>query len=235
MLVLLIYDTDEGRGAMSSPGTGNQLDMTMMFAIHEALRRDLERIAQAAAVAGDDPAGLHVTHFGWQLFKEFLTLHHTTEDAVLWPRMRELVAGRADDLELLDAMEQEHGRIDPLIEAVDAALADHEHGHDRLGDVADALVTEVGGHLDHEEQDALPLVSRVLPAEDWDRFGAEQRSRTSLDAAARYLPWLLDEARSNRAADVLRFIPPHLQELYRNSWLPAYREKNPWNGVRESA
>lgn len=220
---------------MSSPGTSDQLDMTMMFAIHEALRRDLERIARATAVTGDDPARLHVTHFGWQLFKEFLTLHHTTEDNVLWPRMRELVAGQPDNLELLEAMEQEHGRIDPLIEAVDAELANPEHGHDRLADLADALVTEVGGHLDHEERDALPLISRVLPAEDWDRFGAEQRNRTGLDAAARYLPWLLDEARTSRATEVLRFIPPHLQELYRNSWLPAYRERDPWHGMREPA
>lgn len=220
---------------MSSPGASDQLDMTMMFAYHEALRRDLERIARSAAVAGDDPAKLHATHFGWELFKQFLTLHHTIEDTVLWPRMRELVVGRSDDLELLDVMEQEHGRIDPLIEAVDAALADPDHGPERLGDIADALVGEVGGHLDHEERDALPLVGRVLPQEDWNRFAEEQRSRTPLDVASRYLPWLLDEARPARLGQVLQRIPPHLQGLYRNTWLPSYQENNPWYAVREDA
>jgi hypothetical protein len=50
-----------------------------------------------------------------------------------WPRMRARLADRPDDLALLQAMEDEHARIDPLIAAVDGALADHGDGHRRLG------------------------------------------------------------------------------------------------------
>lgn len=213
----------------------SQIDMTMMIAIHDALRRDLQSIAKAAALTGDDPARLHATHFGWELFKKFLTFHHQTEDAVLWPRLRELVAGNSEDLELIEAMEQEHGRIDPLIEAVDAELADQEHGHARLGDVADALVAELSGHLNHEERDALPLISRVLSPEEWLRFGEEQRNRVGMDAAPQYLPWLLDGASADRIDSVLSFIPPHLHELYRNTWRQNYLKQNPWSVGHEGA
>lgn len=212
----------------------DQIDFTMMYAIHDALRRDLGDLAHSAAAAGDDPARLSATHFGWGLFKSFLTLHHGTEDAVLWPRMRELAAGDSEDLGLIDAMEAEHSRIDPLIAAVEEALADAEHGHERLGAVTDELAYQLGAHLSHEETDGLPLVGRRLPVEDWLRFGDEQRSRVGLDEASKYLPWLLDGATEERTAGVLQFIPPHLQELYRTAWRGAYVEANPWAGERRT-
>lgn len=220
---------------MTSPGTSDKIDMTMMYAIHRALRRDLERIARAAARTGDDPTKLHATHVGWELFKQFLTLHHTTEDIMLWPRMRELLAGQPDQLALMDAMEREHGRIDPLIEGVDTALADRDHGPERLGDLTDALVTELSEHLRHEEQDAIPVIERTLPVADWLRFGEEQRSRVGMDAASKYLPWLLDEASGDQIEQVLGSIPPHLHDVYRDNWLPRYREQDPWQLARESA
>jgi hypothetical protein len=40
------------------------LDMTMMFAIHDALRRDLEHVAQ-----------VHTRNEGWDLFDRMLHLH----------------------------------------------------------------------------------------------------------------------------------------------------------------
>jgi iron-sulfur cluster repair protein YtfE (RIC family) len=213
----------------------DEVDMTMMLAIHDALRRDLENIARSAAAAGDDPARLHATHFGWELFKTFLTFHHRSEDDFLWPRMRELVAGRPDDLALLDAMEAEHSRIDPLIEAVEGAFDDPDHGPNRLADIADALTLEVGGHLRHEEQEALPLIGREISPEDWLKFGEEQRNRVGMAAAPKYLPWLLDGAAAERVGGVLAFIPPHLHEVYRTVWQPQYRSQNPWSSVPEHA
>ena len=65
------------------------------------------------------------------------------------------LADRPDDLALLDAMEAEHAAIDPLLESIDAALVDREGGPERLGDLVDALHTNLTGHLTHEEADAL--------------------------------------------------------------------------------
>src|SRR5258708_3534106 len=112
---------------LQAPGPhvpGDSVDLTMMYAFHDGLRRDVATIAKSAAATGDDPNRLTATHFGWDLFKRFLIIHHTAEDDILWPRLRELLAARPDDVELLDAMEAEHDRIDPLIAAIDGALAD---------------------------------------------------------------------------------------------------------------
>lgn len=213
---------------MGSPNRSDEIDLTMMYVMHDAMRRDLASIARGAAKTGDDPTRLHAANFGWLLFVQFITVHHQAEDSFLWPRMRELVADRPAELDLLDAMEAEHSRIDPLIASVEAAFADREHGHERLGDLADALVSEVNAHLRHEETDALPVVSAFLPASEWLAFGEQQRKGASPDLAAKYLPWLIDGATPERVAGVLQILPPQLKDLYYNAWRPAYVQANPW-------
>ena len=73
-------------------------DMTMMYAMHDALRRDLGALAKAAARRTPLAAG-------WELFKKALRTHHVAEAEALWPAMRVTLADRPDDLALLDAME----------------------------------------------------------------------------------------------------------------------------------
>jgi hypothetical protein len=207
---------------------GESGDLLMMYAFHDGLRRDVAAVAKSAAVTGDDPARLTVTHFGWDLFKRFLTIHHSAEDEILWPRMREILVDRPDEVELLDAMEEEHETIDPLIAAIDAALADEEGGHAGLGDATDAFATALNAHLAHEEGDALPLMSRELPTADWVRFADSQRNGVGQGLAPRYVPWLLDGATLERADQILAIFPPPVVAQYRRAWRQQYAELNPW-------
>jgi hemerythrin-like domain-containing protein len=206
---------------------GDSVDLTMMYAFHDGLRRDVATIAKSAAASGDDPARLTATHFGWDLFKRFLVIHHTAEDDVLWPRLRELLADRPDDVELLDAMEAEHGRIDPLITAIDAALADEEGGYAGLGDIADAFATELNAHLVHEEDEALPIIGRELPPVDWARFADAQRNQIGMGLVPRYVPWLLDGATPERVTEVLGVFPPPVAAQY-GTWKEQYAQVHPW-------
>ena len=117
-------------------------------------RRDLTRLVRAAAAADlSDPARRQSVAAGWELFKHELHLHHTAEDEVIWPVLRPRLAHSEHALSVLDAMEEEHERIDPLLAAVDAAFA--QRGNDSLADVIDALVSTLTGHLAHEERDGL--------------------------------------------------------------------------------
>ncbi|NUS12590.1 MAG: hemerythrin domain-containing protein [Streptomyces sp.] len=207
---------------------GDSGDLLMMYAFHDGLRRDVAAVAKAAAVTGDDPQRLTATHFGWDLFKRFLVIHHKAEDDMLWPRMREILGDRTDELELLDAMEQEHDTIDPLIAAIDAAIADEEGGHAGLAEKVDAFATALNAHLTHEEGDALPLMSRELPTADWLRFADSQRNGVGQGLAPRYVPWLLDGATPERAEQILAIFPPPVVAQFRNAWGKQYAELNPW-------
>lgn len=204
-----------------------RLDMTMMFAVHAALRRELERIARITAKPDDDPRRVLGTAIGWEMFKEFLRVHHTSEDLTVWPVMQRALAERPDDLALLDAMEAEHGAIDPLLESIDAALADRESGPHGLGDLVERLRTGLAGHLDHEESDALPLMDAFMTEQEWIAFSEEQRNRIGGNAP-RYLPWLLDDADPDSAASILGRIPDPLRAAYEGEWRAAYAALGLW-------
>jgi hypothetical protein len=202
-----------------------RLDMTMMYAMHDALRRELERIAGVAARTGDDPVRVLATAAGWKMFKTFLHVHHTSEDLALWPVMRAKLADRPDDLALLDAMEAEHAAIDPLLAEVDAALADRDRGAQRLGGLVDALVTGLGGHLRHEESEGLALIDATLTDRQWSEFSDVHRERIGGDAP-RYLPWLLDGADARTTALVLGRMPAPILAAYHDEWRTAYADLN---------
>ena len=100
--------------------TAEAIDFTMMYVTHDAFRRDLGRFTAASAAGTAQAPGVRA---GWENFKAQLLLHHSVEDTHLWPRVRRAAAGRPAGLALLDEMEAEHAQIDPLLAAVDDALA----------------------------------------------------------------------------------------------------------------
>lgn len=206
-----------------------KLDMSVMLAIHQALRWDLERLGRITAKPDGDPARLLRAAAGWGYFKTFLVAHHTAEDETLWPALRAAVAGNADQVALADALEDEHAVLEPLLVAIDAAAADPGDGHWRLGDLIDELIAKLSAHLAHEETDGFALMDAALTPQQWQRFGA-RNGQLVLPEASNYLPWLLNEAdQETRDALVGRF-PPPLVASYREQWAAEYAARDVWKG-----
>lgn len=202
-------------------------DWTMMYAMHAALRRELERIARVTARTDDDPKHVLRTAAGWEMFKSYLQVHHTAEDEMLWPPMRAALAGNPDATALLDAMEAEHSAIDPLLVAIDAALADRDFGPQRLGGLTDALATVLRAHIGHEEDEGLAVIDATITGEQFQAFGADHGKRIAGDVQ-RYLPWMLEDATPEVTATVLGQLPPPVQQAYRDEWQPAYAKLDLW-------
>jgi Hemerythrin HHE cation binding domain len=223
-------------------GTGDA-DLTIMLAAHDAFRRDLTRLARAAAAADlSDPARRRSVAAGWELFKRELHLHHTAEDELIWPALRPRLAHSQHALSVLDAMEEEHGRIDPLLAAVDAGFAaaarDSEAardvidargpGIDRLADVIDALTSTLTGHLAHEERDGLPLIGVALTAGEWRKVGFRIARQNGMSAGSEMFAWMLDGADRSAATDTLGQLPPPVRLLYRTVWKPRFAKTPRW-------
>jgi hypothetical protein len=200
-------------------------DLTIMLAAHDAFRRDLTRLARAAAAADlSDPARRQSIAAGWELFKRQLHMHHTAEDEVIWPALRPRLAHSENALSVLDAMQAEHERIDPLLAAVDAAFA----GEDRLADVIDVLTSTLTGHLGHEERDGLPLIGVALTAAEWRGVGFKIARRNGLSEGGEMFAWILDGAAGRDAAATLRTLPPPVRLLYRAVWKPRFTKTPRW-------
>jgi iron-sulfur cluster repair protein YtfE (RIC family) len=207
-------------------GTGDA-DLTIMLAAHEGFRRDLVRLARAAsAPKSGDPARRAAVTAGWEAFKRQLHLHHTAEDELVWPALRTRLAFSANAQSVLDAMEEEHARVDPLLAAADHALAHPDEG--RAGDVTSALTSELLRHLTHEERDALPLIGTGLSAGEWRAVGFRIARRNGLSAGGEMFAWINDGADPAAAAATLRTLPPPARLLYRAVWRPRYARTARW-------
>jgi len=209
-----------------------KLDVSMMFAMHDALRRELVQVARIAGRPDDNPGKLLHAALGWELFKKFLLVHHRSEDDALWPALRTRVAGQPDRLALADALEAEHAVIEPLLTAIDAAAADPDHGYQRFGDIVDELVTKLTAHLAHEESDGLSLIDASLTPQEWQHFAQVHTERIRADASM-YMPWLLNGASPQTLDSVLDKFPPPLLTAFREQWAPRYAALDIWPDAGE--
>jgi hypothetical protein len=221
-------------------GTGDA-DLTIMFAAHDALRRDLVSLARAAGADDlSDPAKAESVATGWAVFKRQLHMHHTAEDELIWPALRERLTRSEHALSVLDAMEDEHEQIDPLLAAVDDAFAVSAGSRDpgsrgagslgagSLGDHVDALVTTITGHLTHEEREGLPLIGTALTAAEWRRVGFRIARKNGLSGGSEMFSWMLDGAAPDRTRETLAQLPPPARVLYRAVWRPRFAKTSRW-------
>lgn len=212
-------------------------DLTIMYAAHAAFRRDLTSLARAASGNLADPARHAPVAAGWEVFKRQLHVHHTAEDNCVWPVLLTRFANSESALSVLEAMEEEHQQIDPLLAAVDDAFArrrpdgpgsDDWPGVDRLADVVDVLTTSLTKHLTHEERDGLPLISAGLTNAQWRGVGRKMARQNGLAAGSEMFAWMLSGASPESVKQTMGQLPAPLRMLYRAVWKPRYAKTARW-------
>jgi iron-sulfur cluster repair protein YtfE (RIC family) len=174
------------------------VDMTMMYVMHHAFRRDLNAFAAAASrTPVADRASWVALAERWGIFSQCLHHHHSGEDAGLWPLLME----RADatQQETLEAMEAEHSEIDPILTACAAGfsrLTEHadEDARAALAVRLAAARESLTRHLRHEETDAIRIIQEHLTNAEWlaleeEYFSQGLSTRQLLDI----VPWALHE------------------------------------------
>lgn len=173
-------------------------DLTMMYVLHHAFRRDLDDfLAAAERLPIDDRAAWRRLEDRWRTFGELLHDHHTKEDDHLWPLLiaKSSAAGDLAALATLDQMEREHESIDPLLNAVTAELVRLSSAADEDARAAllarlDDTRQNLGDHLSHEERDAIAILQRYVPGEEWAELEAKKFRGGMTFAQVRVLvPW----------------------------------------------
>ncbi|CNF15341.1 Uncharacterized conserved protein [Mycobacterium tuberculosis] len=197
---------------------------TLLYAPHDAFRRDMDRLA--AAVAAGKGGAAHV-RAGWDNLKDQLRMHHDLEERLLWPRVERAVAGRPADLAVLAEMRAEHARIGPPSARVDAALAGGTGSEAAAAAVA-ALRDVLEAHLRHEEATVLPLAESVLAAAQWRELAAEAERRCGAGAPL-FVPWVVDGIAPVARSRFLTSLPRPVRERNRVMWEPRYRKRRLWS------
>lgn len=173
------------------------VDMTMMYVMHHAFRRDFEHFAAVVPKTPvGDAAAWRALDQRWALLAEALHHHHHGEDTWLWPALLEK-ATDADRTTLL-AMEAEHEQIDPMLEACAAGFKamvgrPDEDTRNALAVRLAAARESLGRHLEHEEGDAIAILQEVFTHEEWEAIDAHFKEGVPLRQVLKLVPWALHE------------------------------------------
>ncbi|MFA1543587.1 hemerythrin domain-containing protein [Actinomadura monticuli] len=197
----------------------------LLYAAHDAFRRDLDRLA--AAVAAGKGGAAHV-RAGWDNLKDQLRLHHDLEDRLLWPRVERAVAGRPAEAAVPAQMRAEHARIGPLAARVDAVLTDPAPVDGRAVAAVAAFREALEAHLRHEEATALPLAESLLEPAEWRALAAEAEGRCAAGAPL-FVPWVVDGIAPVARSRFLTALPGPVRDRNRVAWEPRYRKRRLWS------
>jgi Hemerythrin HHE cation binding domain len=184
---------------------------TLMTAIHDALRRDLDQLLRSTA--GHTPARAR-----WIMFAGQLRFHLTAEAAAMWSPARAKLAGDPPGRALLDAMEDEQQLIGPLLAVIDDAIA-MDTDPARLRQLLTRLRARLTSHLAHEEADALPFIGQIMSRGELGAIARAIGGRHRGGHAARTVPWALAGASPHIRTRALSQLPAPTRLLCRTIWL----------------
>lgn len=171
------------------------VDMSMMYLMHHAFRRDLSAFTQAVPVTpvGDRDAWQALAE-RWDRFSHFLHHHHHGEDTWLWPALMARVSDA--DRATLEAMEDEHAVIDPALQACAAGfarMAEHPDANTRaaLSVRLTAVRESLARHLEHEETETIALIQSVMSQSDWEEVDKHFQDAVTFSEVVKAVPWAL--------------------------------------------
>ena len=185
------------------------LDTTDMRIIHRVFRRELRLLPDLVRGAGGDAARAKLVQAHAEEILGFLHHHHSGEDELVWPKLRERVQLES---ELVDRMEAQHEAVAALIGSIEAALpawattGDAGAGESLAADL-DALHAQLVAHLDEEETHVLPLVARTFSQPEWDELGKRGFAAVPKNRRLVTLGQILEDTTDDERDEFLSHVP----------------------------
>ena len=202
------------------------IDVSDMVVVHRVFRRELglaPRLVRAVPAGDTGRAAVLAAHV--RLCLAGLHLHHTGEDAVLWPKLLERSAPGAA---LVARMEAQHGQVHDRLEHLTAALDRWEAEArpavtEEVAAGLEALAAVVLAHLGEEEREILPLAARHLTEAEWEAVGQHGMAHMQRSQLPIMFGMVLEECSPEERTQMLGVLPPPLRLLARTVFAWRYR------------
>jgi hemerythrin-like domain-containing protein len=200
-------------------------DVSDMYAVHKALLGGLDLAPDGVAKAGVDPERVEVIGSFLENVIEFLHVHHSGEDELLYPLLEERCAGSRSELERID---DQHKLLYAPMDAGRSAVASWRAQPST--DQAQAVVAAIASiaetlrpHLVDEEAVVLPLATKWISPEEWGQQAGHNMMSFRADK-----PWLmlglvreqLDQAHRD---NMLAGMPPEMRTMWTEQMEPAFK------------
>ncbi|MVW80229.1 hemerythrin domain-containing protein [Bordetella sp. 02P26C-1] len=174
----------------SSPAAGLDTPLALLSACHERMTRQCEtllRLAAHVAQHGSDEVAQTAAASVMRYFDTAARLHHRDEEEDLFPALIESMSGSDARCihEIVDALTQDHRRLERLWDGLHPALEAISAGRHAQIDKAHAecFCAEYAAHLRREDEELLPMASRLLDDVALSDMSQAMRARRGGDAS----------------------------------------------------
>lgn len=198
--------------------TDQRPDVHEMVVIHRVFRREFAAIpGLVRRVADGDAARAQVVGGHLELILAGLHMHHTGEDEVLWPLLLERAAPSTG---LVETMQEQHHRVDEYADQLGPLLATWQASPsvlrgEQLARTVEQFREALCEHLDLEEREILPLVSRHVSVAEWDSLGEHGKDSMSSRQLPLMFGSILEDADEDERARMLAHLPAPIRWVMR--------------------
>ena len=199
-------------------------DVSDMYAVHKALLGALDEVPRSVAQAGDDRGHVEVVGSFIENVIEFLHVHHSGEDELLYPVLEERCPESRAELERVDGQHKLlYAPMDAGRSAVAAWRREPSSGHAQEVIAAAASIAEaLRPHLAEEEAVVLPLVAKWVSPEQWDQQAGHNMMSFRADK-----PWLMlglvrEQLDQGHRDGMLAAMPPEMRTMWAEQMEPAF-------------
>jgi hemerythrin-like domain-containing protein len=200
-----------------STAAAGVVDTHEMVLIHRVIRREFGQLPRLFRSAGDDPARSKIIGAHAREMLHFLHTHHSGEDELLFPLLRER-AGL--DPDLMDRMDVQHAQVNDAVAAVGAELpawtasADPAVGA-RMASLIDVVMPTLIDHLAEEEQRLLPVASVTLTQGEWDALGKHGMNAIPVSRRLVILGHITEETNDEERRQFMQVVPAPARLAFR--------------------
>jgi hemerythrin-like domain-containing protein len=196
-----------------------------MVVVHRALRREFRLLADhiGRTAEGDTAkAGRLAAHA--DLMIDLLHHHHTGEDELLWPLLRQRCPAACA---LVDRMLAQHNELVATVERLTPELAEWRN-HPRpetTVPLAASFAALSGGLCTHtcdEEPNVLPVIEEHVTVSEWAELGERARAAVPGDRQMFVLGLLLEEATDEERERWLAQMPAEARTAFETIGRPMY-------------
>jgi hemerythrin-like domain-containing protein len=189
-----------------------------MALIHRLLRRGFEQAREfvmAVPAGAADRAAAVAEYVEFHL--DGLHAHHSTEDELLWPALRERASLSGD---LITRMEDQHARVHAAIGNVRDLLSPWAAAPTAKSSVALAsglgtIGDRLAEHLAEEERDVVPLIAIHITQAEWERQGKVSFSKFKPRQRFTAMGEMLQTASPEEAARMMAGLPAPVRVIWR--------------------
>jgi Hemerythrin HHE cation binding domain len=156
--------------------------MDAVTAIHNAFRRDMDIIDDAALGSARGKPGLAPTIERFRFFNEILVWHATGEELAIFPALEAVVPSVAE------AYERDHRGLDAAFDLLNAAVSAHDALATARATAAFKFHLDI--HLDKEDEHLYPLVRKHVPLPDQGKAAGLMSSTVPQDRFPEVIAWM---------------------------------------------